>query len=1298
MPRQPKQPPAWSVASAPAAAGHRPLLLAAALSGCFAAPVLAQPTGAQAVHGSAALMQQGNKLVVTTQNGAGTSHSAINWQSFSIPAGNTTHFAQPGAASTSINRVVGNNPSAIFGTLSSNGRLVLVNPSGIAVGAGAVVDTAGFTASTLRMSDADALAGRLRFGGDGAAAGALSVNGQVVARGGDVVLIAPDVQAGAQAVVQSIGGDTVLAAGQKVEITGRGLEGIRLELKAPADKAVNLGTLKGDSVGLFASQLRHSGLVLAQSAALQGGKVVLKAAGETQVDGSITAAAADRGGSIDVLGDRVALAGSASLDASGWSGGGSIRIGGDFQGANAAVPNATRTSVDRAVTIRANAGHSGDGGRVIVWADGLTRMEGSISARGGEQGGNGGFAEVSGKRQLDFTGRVNLGAPRGRVGTLLLDPGDVEIGPGAPPVPTASPPPAGYIAYDGTGGATSYISASTLGSQLEGNNVQVKTTSGSIRVMQDLGWSSSNALALEAEKDIQVKAAITAANGKLALKSTGGGAAGSISQDAGKVIEVSELILHSAGGAAVLNQATNKIANLAANVGSLNLTNGIGLTVNSLSNDALTSATSVTGIISGGAVDIKTSGSIGMSGGASIGTRGGAVKLEAGGGPLNFTDIRTNEGGGGSAGLAGGGVTLIGSGAISGSNIYASGSTGSSLGAGMGGGVVQITASGGSVSIDNIYASGSSTSFGSAAGGLGAGITIGASAAITLITANSSGGAANGSGAGGNAGNIVLSAGNNVGASSGLYAHGGNSSGGAGGAGGSVSATGSSLSTRYIWAYGGNGGSGAGDGFAGGAGGNVSLIGSYHSSINGWRVQARGGNGGAGNSSANSAGGNGGAGGAIVLSAGSFASSSGDHFELMATGGAGGYGYGTSAPARGGHGGAGGSVAVVVTNNTSYQSTLYGSLGAGGGNGGNVGLSGTALGGNGGAGGTVSIVSAQEHPSVTLGGTVMLQGGTYGAVSPAPTSGPARPGTAGPMGTLTTTVVGGLSAADGLTVSGNWVNSSKLNLHSLASVGGLMTNLGFIHGRGQLNGNMVNSGVLSPGDPTAIPGPAGIFTVNGNFVQTSSGTLKIETIDPNTSPDPGVNHDQLVVTGTTSLGGSLQVVTYVPPAPPASLPMSLATINVIASTGAVSGGFNSVSTPPSLAGLILVANAPVPTAPPPPVSAPPPPPPPPAPTVAPSPTAAPTSAPPPAPTPAPTSAPTPAPSPAAAPTVQKIVELLRNEETREKVQQAVIEQDNVVTKFVALLLKEEASQAADKDAQKKNEGDIVSTDTQCKPS
>jgi hypothetical protein len=147
-------------------------------------------------------------------------------------------------------------PQRIFGTLSSNGRLVLVNPAGITVGAGAVVDTAGFTASTLGMSDADA-AGRpaaLRR------RRALQVDGTIVARSGDVVLIAPKVQTGAEALVQS----------QWRHRAGGRPEGgdhrprprrHRAGSAGAGNEAVNLGTLNGDAVGMFAGTLKHSGLV-----------------------------------------------------------------------------------------------------------------------------------------------------------------------------------------------------------------------------------------------------------------------------------------------------------------------------------------------------------------------------------------------------------------------------------------------------------------------------------------------------------------------------------------------------------------------------------------------------------------------------------------------------------------------------------------------------------------------------------------------------------------------------------------------------------------------------------------------------------------------------------------------------------------------------------------------------------------------------------------------------------------------------------------------------------------------------
>jgi filamentous hemagglutinin family protein len=263
----------------------RPTLLALTAALCLT-PVsaLAQANGATVIHGQASFSSYGNQLVITTHNGAGTRHSAIDWQQFSVPQGGSTRFNQPDAASTSINRVLGSDPSRILGTLSSNGRLVLVNPAGITVGQGAAVDTAGFTASTLRMSDADALAGRLRFEG-GVPGAALTVDGRVTAQVGDVVLIGSNVAVGSGGFAYAPDGAVVLAAGQKVELTGRGLEGIRMEVTAPTDSALNLGTLQADAVGMFAANLKHSGLIRADGAAIDGNKLRLVATKSSTIDG-----------------------------------------------------------------------------------------------------------------------------------------------------------------------------------------------------------------------------------------------------------------------------------------------------------------------------------------------------------------------------------------------------------------------------------------------------------------------------------------------------------------------------------------------------------------------------------------------------------------------------------------------------------------------------------------------------------------------------------------------------------------------------------------------------------------------------------------------------------------------------------------------------------------------------------------------------------------------------------------------------------------------------------------------------
>ena len=61
----------------------------------------------------------------------GSSRAIINWDSFSIGKGESVNITQPTSQSTLLNRVLGNNPSEIFGSLSANGQLFLINPAGV---------------------------------------------------------------------------------------------------------------------------------------------------------------------------------------------------------------------------------------------------------------------------------------------------------------------------------------------------------------------------------------------------------------------------------------------------------------------------------------------------------------------------------------------------------------------------------------------------------------------------------------------------------------------------------------------------------------------------------------------------------------------------------------------------------------------------------------------------------------------------------------------------------------------------------------------------------------------------------------------------------------------------------------------------------------------------------------------------------------------------------------------------------------------------------------------------------------
>jgi filamentous hemagglutinin family protein len=222
------------------------------------------------------------------------SHNAIiNWGSFSIGVNELTRFIQPSALSAVLNRVVGSDPSAILGSLQSNGRVFLINPNGIMFGSGAQINVAGLVASTLNISNDDFLNNRMRFT-DGALAGGVVNQGNIT--GGSVYLIGNAVAN--KGLITSPNGEVVLAAGNSVELVNPGTPNLRVEVVAPANEARNLGTISAEAgrVGIYAGLIKQGGTISADSAVAEGGRIMLKSTRRTDLETSSVISARGRDG------------------------------------------------------------------------------------------------------------------------------------------------------------------------------------------------------------------------------------------------------------------------------------------------------------------------------------------------------------------------------------------------------------------------------------------------------------------------------------------------------------------------------------------------------------------------------------------------------------------------------------------------------------------------------------------------------------------------------------------------------------------------------------------------------------------------------------------------------------------------------------------------------------------------------------------------------------------------------------------------------------------------------------------
>jgi filamentous hemagglutinin family protein len=379
----------------------------------------ANPTGGTVAAGSATIAGQGTSAVVIKQ---ASNTAIINWQSFSINSGESTSFLQPGANSAALNRVLGGGTSIINGTLSANGQVYLINGNGVIVGPGGIINANAFTASTRNISDADFLSGNLHFTGS-SAAGVQNL-GSITALGGNVALIGRNVDN--EGTITAPKGTAALVAGDDVLLAQMNTDGSTVTVspaatapKTSAPVGVKNGgaitaaaaELKAANGNIYALAVQNSGTVRATTVTHQGGHIWLTSdSGKVSNSGTLNASATVAGGK-----------------------GGSV-------------------------TLKSKTGAASHTGQII--------------AQGG-QGGAGGSVDISGA-QVNFSGLVNLSAPGGTRGNLLIDPTDIDI-----------------ITGGGTDLAGAAIDPSAIVSALNSSDVTI-TASNSITVFNEIDASANS--------------------------------------------------------------------------------------------------------------------------------------------------------------------------------------------------------------------------------------------------------------------------------------------------------------------------------------------------------------------------------------------------------------------------------------------------------------------------------------------------------------------------------------------------------------------------------------------------------------------------------------------------------------------------------------------------------------------------------------------------------------------------------------------------------------------------------------
>lgn len=223
-------------------------------------------------------------------------HAVINWESFDIGRNAWTHFDQQGHTDwVALNRIYDSNPSQIFGRLTADGRVYLLNRNGILFGADSQVNVHSMIASSLDLSDENFTNNVLHFQAeDPASQSYVSNHGEIYAEaGGRIYLLAPNVENSGR--IETPLGQVALAAGTDIRLLNQQdlpgqsqttrVERLVSVAREGGGVAENFaaGVLAADQgvAGMYGAVVNQNGMIRSVSAVKKGGQIELIATDRT---------------------------------------------------------------------------------------------------------------------------------------------------------------------------------------------------------------------------------------------------------------------------------------------------------------------------------------------------------------------------------------------------------------------------------------------------------------------------------------------------------------------------------------------------------------------------------------------------------------------------------------------------------------------------------------------------------------------------------------------------------------------------------------------------------------------------------------------------------------------------------------------------------------------------------------------------------------------------------------------------------------------------------------------------------